>query len=100
MPVVICQEWEETENEPGWGVSVRPDGFSLHLSQEHRTAFIKEFNAKQSKSVGGWSRAEGQPYYVKLRINSKMYKELMAAKNGKFFSGKAPEGFLKINSKT
>lgn len=38
-------EW--VEHERGWGM--RPDGFSLHRSQEEATAFIKDFWANQPK---------------------------------------------------
>ncbi len=36
---VVVQKWEETER--GWGV--RPDGFSLHLTDADRSAYIGEY---------------------------------------------------------
>lgn len=34
MPAILCQEWEESER--SWGV--RPDGASLHFTENERTA--------------------------------------------------------------
>lgn len=39
MQKLICQEWEESER--GWGT--RPDGCSLHLTEEDRKTFIKAY---------------------------------------------------------
>ena len=39
MKPVIKQLWEESER--GWGI--RPDGYSLHLNNEDRKQFIKEY---------------------------------------------------------
>jgi len=36
---VICQKWSESES--GWGQ--RPDGYSLHLTEEDRERFVKEY---------------------------------------------------------
>ena len=49
----IRQDWREHEYEPGWGVSDRPDGFSLHISKdalESYVADIEEGNKDQSSS--------------------------------------------------
>jgi hypothetical protein len=39
----LCQKWQEVEE--GWGE--RPDGFSLHLSQEGMHAFITAYLERQ-----------------------------------------------------
>lgn len=38
----ILQEWEESER--GWGV--RPDGATLHLTEEDRVRYVAGFNAE------------------------------------------------------
>ncbi len=47
MPVAYMLTWEESE--AGWGV--RPDGLSLHLSQQH----VKEYLAELTRSRQGTS---------------------------------------------
>ena len=99
MPVVICQRWEESESEPGWGVTVRDDGFSLHLTEEDRIAFIKAYWAKQPKGSAPsyYTRESGNPYKVNLRSDSKLYKALLASKKkGIRETGKAPKGFIEV----
>lgn len=49
----IRQNWYEHEYEPGWGVSDRPDGFSLHVSKEKLKTYLtetEERNKDQSPS--------------------------------------------------
>lgn len=46
-------KWYEHEYEPGWGPTDRPDGISLHVSEEEAKAYIKgveQRNKKQSSS--------------------------------------------------
>lgn len=98
MATVICQRWEESESEPGWGVTVRDDGYSLHLTEEGRVAFIKAYWSKQPKgpTPSFYTRESGSPYKVNLRSNSKLYKELLASNNGIRQSEKAPKGFVEV----
>lgn len=42
---LLYQEWEESER--GWGT--RPDGFSLHLTREHRDKYVKTAGEDQHK---------------------------------------------------
>jgi hypothetical protein len=99
MPEVICQEWEESENEPGWGVTVRPDGFSLHKSEEDRQAFIKAYWDKcpSGPAPASYSRPSGQPYFVNLRSNSKLYQALLKSRKGVRQDGKPPAGYRKVS---
>lgn len=99
MPEVICQRWEESESEPGWGVTVRDDGFSLHKSEEHLKAFIKAHwgGYPDGRAPSYYTRPSGDPYKVKLRSDSKLYKRLMASrKKGIRCEGKAPKGFIEV----
>lgn len=55
---IVQQRWEESER--GWGV--RPDGFSLHLSDEDRTGFIEEYWESMPDEVPDeYSRPSGEP---------------------------------------
>lgn len=92
MPKVVCQEWDEVEHEPGWGTSVRSDGYSLHLSEEDRQTFV---NNHAGLSLGMYSL--GEPYLVNLRTSSKLYQELAATKNGIRKFEKAPQGYRIVN---
>lgn len=42
---LLFQEWEESER--SWGT--RPDGWSLHLTRNHRDAYVKKHNEDQHK---------------------------------------------------
>ena len=99
MPTVVCQRWEESESEPGWGVTVRDDGFSLHRTEADRVAFIKAYWAEMPDATPSYyTRPSGEPYSVDLRSDNKLYKKLMGArKKGIRESGKAPEGYRKVS---
>ena len=89
---VICQQWEESER--GWGV--RPDGYSLHLTEEDREAYVTRFIKDEMKlNPSGvvpneYSRACGTPYIVDA--TEAVYDEVSATPNGKRYSGSAPKG--------
>lgn len=56
---VVVQKWEESER--GWGC--RPDGYSLHLTEEDRKSFIAGYWAMMPKAVPDeYSRPNGTPY--------------------------------------
>lgn len=91
MATVLCQQWEESER--GWGV--RPDGYSLHLTQEDRDAFVKNHKAHQLKIYGSeapdeYDRPCGEPY--KVKVTGKTLDKLKASKNGIRKFGPAPKG--------
>lgn len=55
MNKVICQAW--TEHEAGWGS--RPDGYTLHLTEEHRKEFTDDYLKRQDDlSPGSGTPAE------------------------------------------
>ncbi len=45
MPLAIVQEW--TESERGWGY--RPDGYTLHLTEEDRVLYVATYYARYNK---------------------------------------------------
>jgi hypothetical protein len=56
--IVIKQSW--LESEIGWGT--RPDGYSLHLSDQDREKFIEEYwNRMPSEVPDEYSRPTGNP---------------------------------------
>lgn len=74
---VICQKWEESER--GWGV--RPDGYSLHLTEEDRKEYINKYNASLPEEVPDeYSRVSGTPYECEIDENHRLAEELREAK--------------------
>jgi hypothetical protein len=58
---VWCQQWEETEKD--WGP--RPDGYSLHLTQADRTAFVGAYwDGMPDEQPDEFSRPLGTPYKI------------------------------------
>ncbi len=56
---VIVQKWEESER--GWGV--RPDGYSLHRTEEDRAAYVKaHWDSLPDEAPDEYSRPSGSPY--------------------------------------
>jgi len=75
MHPVVKQFWEESER--GWGV--RPDGYTLHLTEADRVKFIKAFEASQPDAVPDeYSRPSGSPTVTD--VSDAVYKELQRAK--------------------
>lgn len=66
---IVCQEWEESER--GWGV--RPDGATLHLTEEDRKAFCAEYwELEKKRNPNGevpdeYSRESGPPRTITVR---------------------------------
>lgn len=57
----VVQLWEESER--GWGV--RPDGWSVHLSFEDCTAYIKDYTKDRTgPAPAEYDRPRGHPYVV------------------------------------
>jgi hypothetical protein len=78
---VICQKWEESE--AGWGT--RPDGYTLHLTREHRDRYVKDFYEKQRKLLGEatppeYTRVDGDPY--ECPVTDKIYARVLKAGDG------------------
>lgn len=74
LELAICQLWEESER--GWGC--RPDGFSLHLTDEDRLKYIKEYWDRQpdGPAPDEYSRPLGWP--MSKGFNVKVTKEVYA----------------------
>jgi hypothetical protein len=79
-PVVISY-W--TEYESGWGC--RPDGASIHLTNEDFVSFCKEYWGKQPTEVPYEYSKEGTPTVIDLD-DEVVYNNLRASKNGIFVS--------------
>jgi len=74
---VIVQKWEESER--GWGT--RPDGYSLHLTDEDRRAFIKEYWGRMpDEAPDEYSRPDGTPY--RWSADEATHAEVRASRNG------------------
>ena len=74
---VVKQLWEESER--GWGT--RPDGYSLHLSEADRVAFVKDYWSKMPKEVPeSYSRPYGGPTVVDVDVET--YEKVRDSKNG------------------
>jgi (p)ppGpp synthase/HD superfamily hydrolase len=92
---VVCQKWEESEYEEGWGVSVRPDGYSLHLSLGDAEKFIKKYwDGMPNATPDCYDRPSGTPY--SCSVDEKTFEEVkQSTDNGKFgkrFPGEHPIG--------
>jgi hypothetical protein len=82
---LICQKWVESER--GWGT--RPDGYSLHVTDEDRRSFVKEYWKEMPDVVPDeYSRPDGTPYLIE--VNEETYKLVKRTKNGERFFDTAP----------
>jgi hypothetical protein len=83
---VVCQLWEESER--GWGA--RPDGYTLHLTEADRRAFIADYWARQPREVPDeYSRPSGMP--TVLDVNDEVYGQVRAGRFGQWYSGNPPK---------
>lgn len=74
---LICQQWEESEL--GWGV--RPDGYSLHKSEEDRDAFVLQYWAGMPDTPPSeYSRPCGDPYEVE--VDQQTYDAVLSSDRG------------------
>ena len=88
--ILICQRWEESER--GWGT--KPDGYSLHLTDEDREAFIREYWDQMPNAVPDeYSRPDGTPYVC--YVDEGTYQGVAKTKNGRRFWGCFPEPVAK-----
>jgi len=75
---VIVQQWTETEQ--GWGS--RPDGISVHFSEEQRIAYIKEYQDNLNKFWKGkvpreYSYPDGGAIQMKI-VQKEATEEILA----------------------
>lgn len=74
--VVIYQNWDESER--GWGV--RPDGCSLHYSQEDLRCFIRGYwDSMPDEIPDEYSRPVENPY--RAIVSKELYDKLLNSKN-------------------
>lgn len=71
MPTVVVQQWEESEHEPGWGTTIRDDGYSIHLTMNSCQKFRDEFWKQQRTELGVqtppfYTRESGEPIAVEV----------------------------------
>lgn len=83
---VVCQPWEESER--GWGT--RPDGYSLHLTENDRKAFIKEYwDSMPNTFPSEYSRPRMGYYHC--MIDNDVLAKIKESKNGiRIFSNRLP----------
>ena len=82
---VVVQKWEESER--GW--ITRPDGFSLHLTDEDREAFIHAYWARMPDEVPDeYSRPSGKPY--KAEVGEEILKKIQESDHGIIFDNSHP----------
>jgi hypothetical protein len=70
---IVCQKWLER----GWGGSVKPDGYSLHLFYSDRDKFIKEYwDSMPDEPPDEYSKPYGQP--TLRNVSQALHHELKA----------------------
>ena len=76
MPLVYCQNYEESER--GWGT--RPDGHSFHLSREDAGQFAQDYCQLGTlpQAPDEYSRPIGELAHVE--VDAKTFKELERAR--------------------
>lgn len=78
---VVLQHWEESE--AGWGT--RPDGVTLHLSEEHRRQYVLAYWKEEHERTGGktpseYTREVGDP--IVFDVDQETYDKLVASSDG------------------
>lgn len=77
MKTVFRVDWLESE----FGFGTRPDGYSLHLSEEDSEEFIKEYWTTMPKEVPDeYTRPNCRAY--RYEVEDKVYEEIKKSKNG------------------
>ena len=80
MKPVVKQDW--LESEAGWGM--RPDGYTLHLTEADRVKFIEDYWKRMPDAIPDeYSRPSGSP--TVKDVDSVTYAEIQASKNGKWY---------------
>jgi len=83
---IVVQKWEETER--GWGT--RPDGFSLHLSIESLTTYVKKYwDTMPDKTPSEYSRPDGTPYGA--GVSEETFRKVIESADGiRFYTNDYP----------
>jgi len=75
---VLVQQWEESE--VGWGT--RPDGYSIHETEQDREDYIKEYWDRMPNYIPSeYSDTCGNPFWYAL-TDKEMQDLLNSSKNG------------------
>jgi hypothetical protein len=104
MPKAIGQTW--TESERGWGT--RPDGYSVHLSEEDRLKYNEAHGQWLVETYGNeapdeYDRPDSESPF-EVQITEALHKELLELKEqGKYgvrhFGNGKPEGWVDFPNK-
>lgn len=78
MPVMVVQEW--VESEAGWGTSF--DGYSIHETSEDRDAYVKDYwdSMPDGSAPSVYSRPFGEPRL--MHIWAEAAENVALTKNG------------------
>lgn len=97
MHIVTCQKWEESEL--GWGV--RPDGYSLHVTEPDREKYIRNYWEKMPcETPDEYERPSGNPYIC--TVPTDLFEEIKNSECGlRFYNNNYPgsggdTGWIKI----
>ena len=75
--VVVRQNWEESER--GWGV--RPDGYSLHLTQSDRNVFVRAYwDSMPGEVPDEYERPTGETFPIE--VDEETFDLVHISKNG------------------
>ena len=85
---VVVQMWEESER--SWGV--RPDGYSLHLSEFDRLEYIKRYwDSLPAVPPEEYWRPCGTPYLA--QVDEAIYNTVVKSNQGsRYFNNRYPPG--------
>lgn len=85
--MAVCQKWEESER--GWGT--RPDGYSLHATEEDRKRYIAAYwAARPAKVPVEYSRPYGTAF--SCSVDEKTWDEIVHSECGiRRFRGMPPD---------
>jgi len=88
MTKVVVQKWEESER--GWGV--RPDGYSIHLTDADRHAYINKYWDSMPKSFvpDEYSRPSGTPYVAEVNLDKGWLKMIQTVGGIRIYNNKYP----------
>lgn len=79
---LVRMDWDESE--AGWGV--RPDGYSLHISEEDYNVYLKEYWKRMPKNTPHeYSRPGGYLKKVQKSLTDKEYQSLVKHKGLRYF---------------
>jgi hypothetical protein len=77
--IVLCRNWEESER--GWGV--RPDGISLHLTEQDYKQYVENYwSTMPDRAPDEYSRPATFGNLYEVKASDELYKEIEESKNG------------------